>query len=378
MNRTRFFFGEKSLLVITASVLALTATLSEVGWSQAEESDKREIVRRVAQEWIQVGMEQYRRGLFNASEQSLLGAWEYQEYLTAAEREKLDKLLEKTRMATIERKRILEHIRMADELVERDELIKAKAHLEKVRGSEFLTKEERKLIAEELKKLNSELGERKKAGAELYNRSVGFYRAGQLEKAREGFIRVASEGLLTAPAGKTAEDYLVKIDNILIRRVEPWSFIETRPLEKVPEPAVRAIEDELPGVGAEAAQEAEPEMPLIKSGANKPAMIAVAEPDESRPVDVTTNRRRNVLRSYTKAVVNDAVAKAENYLGLGEFDMAKEAVEKAKRTVNHNRQHLGDELFRQYSGELRRLAEKIAKERARWLGSWESKGAWSL
>ena len=71
------------------------------------------------------------------------------------------------------------------------------------------------------------------------------------------------------------------------------------------------------------------------------------------------NRKRNILRSHTKAVVNDAVAKAQDYITQGEFDKAKEAVEAADRTVSKNRLYLGDDLFKQYSSQLRQLSEKI-------------------
>jgi len=346
LDKSRFLikpFGKNPLLVILASVLLLVTALSEVAPSQAGKSDKQKIVRQVAQNWIRVGMEQYQRGFYRAAEQSFLRARDYREYLTAAEREKLSGLLEKTHIAALERKRVLEHIRTANELVEQDELTKAKAHLTRVQDSEFLTEEERALITEGLKKIEEQLGERKKEITGLYDRSVEFYLAGQLEDARGGFLKVAESGLLVGLEGKTAEDYLVKIDGMLLQRVKPSPLVEAKPpVEEVPEPAVVAVEEE------------------------KPVVVAVAKPkvvepvaDEGGYIEVI-NRKRNILRGRARAVVEDASEKAQGCLSEGEFDKAREAVETAKRVVNRDCFHLGEELFKQYSSRLKQLSEEIA------------------
>jgi len=356
LNKTRYIiesFSGKSLLVILASILLLTIVLSDVARPQTNENDKQKIIRQVAQKWIQVGVEQYRKGFYKQAEQSFLRAQGYQEYLTATERDRLNELLEKTHIACLERGRILEHIQTAEELEKQGQLIKAKAHLEKVKDSEFLTEAERELVAEGLKKIDKQLDERKREIAELYNRSVEFYLAGQLEKAREGFIKIAKNGLLVAPAGKTAKDYVAKIDNILAQRAKLSVLTEVKPevkpVEEVPEAAVEAVEEELPTVEAE------------------PAVVAVAEPEAAEPVTdkggyiEVINRKKNILRSHTRAVVNDAVAKAQGYVNQGQFDKAKEAVETAEWTVNKNQMYLGDELFRQHILQLKQLSEEIVE-----------------
>lgn len=239
-------FGKKLLLVSFVLILLLPAALPKEAWSQTN-VDKQKIVRQVAQNWIRVGTEQYKRGFYKAAEKSFLMARDYQEYLTVAEREKLNELLEETRIA---------------------------------------------------------------------------------------------------------------------QGAEPSAAIESKP-QKLPEAGVGAIAVELPGVEPEPARGAEQEI----AEQRKPA--AVAEPVTARGgyIDVI-NRRRNILCSHTKAVVNDAIAKAQSWVSQGEFDKATEAVEKAQRTVNENQLHLGDELFKHYLSQLRELAEKIdqqQKQRARLL-----------
>ena len=104
MEKVEFFIkllGKKLLLVIFTSILLLTTALSEGARPQAGESGKQKIVRQVAQRWIQVGMKQYERGFFRAAEQSFLRARDYEEYLTVGERERLNKLLERTHTADL-------------------------------------------------------------------------------------------------------------------------------------------------------------------------------------------------------------------------------------------------------------------------------------
>ena len=233
MEKARFlirFIGRKPMLVVLVLSLLLTTALLWVAPSRADETDEQKTARQVAQNWIQVGMEQYQRGLLAAAVQSYLMAQDYQEYLTAAERRNLDELLEKTRkkIAAIERKRILEFIQKANKLVEKDKLIEAKASLESVRDNKFLTEQEQKLITEGLEKIDNQLSQQRKDVAELYNRSERFYRSGQLEKAREGFVEVAGNSLLLGQTETTAEDYIAKIDSELQeqRRLEAQKKLE--------------------------------------------------------------------------------------------------------------------------------------------------------
>jgi YVTN family beta-propeller protein len=68
------------------------------------------------------------------------------------------------------------------------------------------------------KKQSLRQDEQQREIAELYYRSIAFYRAGQLEKAREGLAKVLKSGLIPALMAKTVEGYLADIDNALARR----------------------------------------------------------------------------------------------------------------------------------------------------------------
>ena len=75
----------------------------------------------------------------------------------------------------------------------------------------------------ETKKIRGQQDERKRDIAELYYRSIKFYRAGQLEKAREGLVRVLKSGLVPAPMARTIMSYIADIDNTLAKGAKPPS-----------------------------------------------------------------------------------------------------------------------------------------------------------
>ncbi len=59
---------------------------------------------------------------------------------------------------------------------------------------------------------------RKQQIADLYYRSVGFYRSGQLGAARDGFITVLQSGMIPREMEKTIGNFLADIDSALAGR----------------------------------------------------------------------------------------------------------------------------------------------------------------
>lgn len=351
------FLCKKAFLAGLVSVL-LWAQVSKAGPSQPDEAEKQKVLHKIARDWIRVGTRQYERSFYKQAEQSFFQAVGYQQYLTTTEREQLSDFLEKTYKAELEREHILEQVKAANELAGRGQPGKAKSEFEKFKDSEFLTETERHEIAEVLSKLKKQLNQRTTEISKLYNHSVGLYLTGRLEEARQGFIEVAKSGLLVAPVGKSAEDYLVKIDNILARRIELSTAAQAEPQKKLLESTVTAIEDKLLGSQTRSSQhqqqaDEQPDKPDNTASVAKP--LSDSE---------SSNRRKSILRSYAKAVVNDAVAKAQDYIEQGQFDKAEAVIKTAGTIVSKNRVHLGDKLFRQFNNKLAKLRAKIGRKQA--------------
>ena len=280
-------------------------------------------------------------------------------FLTEEERKKLDELLEKAETVGVERKLILEYIQKAEESVNRNRPIEAKAHLERVLSNKFLTKEEGELTTRALK-INEQLNVRKKEIAELCDRIVQFHSTGQFESTYESFADVTGNNLSAAPVRKTAEDYLEEMGVLLATRVKLSERIEAKPDKELPEGTTAAIEDKLLGVWTEYVQKTK--SPGVTQGPQKEPIVSAPGPivDRQDSAEVV-DRKINILRGYTRAVVDEATDKVRIYLSRGEFDKAKKAVEEAEQIVNKNQPYLGKELLRQYHNELKQLAEKITQ-----------------
>jgi tetratricopeptide (TPR) repeat protein len=395
----------------------LVVVLSEVVPSQQQEVGEDQMMRQVVQYLIQVGTDQFQRGYYPQAEKTLLMAQGYQEYLTLAERSRLNEFLEKTHKAALERDLALKHKQTAADLVTKGDLTTAKAHLERIKDSQFLTEAERKQVAgylaqidrqagaakpppkkpeeleslvapapqkvpEEPKKSTEQVNGRTKQIVELYFRSMDYYRTGQLEKAREGFIEVINSGLIPPLMGKTLQGYIARIDSILgPRQVEtklPASEQE-KPQQQLPDPVPSQPE------GATSVPVIEP---IVQQKVQQEADAQLTLPAENPPVEIFApsqaalqvteqpsyidqiNRRRSIIQSHTKAVVGDAVDKAQRYMSQGQFDKAKEVVDGAQAVVDRNQLQLGAELFKSYGDQLNQLDQKISQamqEKARQL-----------
>lgn len=310
----------------------------ELATGREERIEKRRIIREVIKNWVEIGAKQYERGFYEHAKKSLYKALEYEEYLTAAEHTKINELLKSKRTTPLSKEQLTEYIQTAQELIEKGDLLKAASYLEKIKDDDSLTKSERRKADESLGRLYKQIKKQQKDNSELYKQSVGFYGKGQLEKAREGFVKVARSKVSRAPEREMAEDYLMQIDAILLNEAKSEKIgVIAQPVKKIPPERVKKT----------------------------PAEPVKKQKQQVERVSWT----QNIQHSYTKAVVGDVVSKVQDYMSQGKFYKAQEAVEGAVKVVNENRIYLGDELFGQYSQELKGLSEAISSERKRWLGN---------
>ncbi len=79
------------LRFITVQVVLLSASACFAAEPNLQsEKEKTAVLRETAQNWIQVGISQSKKGLYEQAEKSFLAAREYQEYLTAEEHKQLE------------------------------------------------------------------------------------------------------------------------------------------------------------------------------------------------------------------------------------------------------------------------------------------------
>jgi len=398
--------GPKQIVVALVLVLSATALLPTTLSAQVNEADKERIIRQVAEYWIQVGDRQYERGLYTHAQKSLQNALAYEQYLTAEQISKLGRLLQKVTETAGQRAQILQRIRAANDLIKQNRLIEAREHLETVRYNQYLTADERRQVMAGLAKINEALDQQKRQITELYDRGMDFYRSlaeakTQLEKLADNeFLTDIERAEITASLSRVdfrltrelervtelynlsmehfnagqfeqAQSCLAQMKTILTGGGEPSLLTEVVPALTPEEQEPTVIERELLGVMGEEAEPAEkqpdvvdtPELFIIDvvEEPNKPALIDAAEPALAEPAPQAAGRKADMLRSYTTAVVDDAVQKVQDYVVQGQFEQARNIVQEAEQTVSENQGYLGEELFVQYRARLRQLRRQIAE-----------------
>jgi tetratricopeptide (TPR) repeat protein len=350
----------RKTIFITLICLFLSAVLlPNVAVCSNGQQDRQKLIEQLVDRWMQIGMEQYERRYFKAAEQSFLMAKDYEEYLGTEQRDKLNDLIEKAHTAAAEVDRLSASLALAQQLVTEGRLAEAKALFEAARDSQYLTDDTRQIVEQGLAQTGGDTVARQAEMAQLYRQSVDYYNAGKLEKARAGFLEISKSGLMVAPAGSTAEDYLVKIDAALAQKM-------MQPGE--PQPASGDIEQELFGPAQRIPEQQQMPMSVeVPTAPQLPVSIVTPQPvtEAQQPPEQgggyieVIKRRQNILRSHTEAVVSDALAKARSYQAENQFDQATKSVEYAQNIVNKNRLSLGEELFQQYSDELQRMRDEI-------------------
>ena len=335
------------LMVVLVLALVLTG-LSEPALSGAKVTGKAEVVRSVAEKWIQVGTEQYQRGMYKYAEQSLLRAKNYEQYLSDAQRTELDELLAKTQGVSGDRDRVVVDLKSAKKLLSEGRQLEAKILYESILSNDALSKQERKYVSSELSKINKDLVSKKSGIIEVYNRSVKLYNAGELEKARAGFVEVIQSGLVPGAGVKAPQDYLIEIDNILVSQLQY--------------PVVEVVVEEDGCTECEKAQSIEDQLleSLPEFAVKGSVVVVEAVPGNGEGSYIeTVNRKISILRGHTRAIVNDAINKSHTLMSECNFNEARRLVEGAERTVNENHLNLGDGLYEQYSNQLYLLADQI-------------------
>ena len=173
-------FDRKFLPGILASIFLLTLALSDITLSQESQDGKQNTLRKASQQWMQVGIQQYKRNLFTEAELSFRRAHIFQKYLTDAERRQLDEFMANTRIAISEGKQAPASTQTADESVEPNQPVKAVVNVEKVvekvkekvKESESSTEQGRQQTEKEPRKITGQPAEQQKQSVKVAEPSV--------------------------------------------------------------------------------------------------------------------------------------------------------------------------------------------------------------
>jgi len=191
--------------------------------------------------------------------------------------------------------------------------------------------------------------------ADLYTRSLELYSQGELAAARQGFVEVAKSGLFKGQAGKRPEDYIATIDRLLAAA----PAAQPTPVAAAPAPVPPTVVPPAPAPTIATPVPA-PSGSVVTS---RQPVTEPSAPEQGNSIDVI-NRRKNIIRSHTEAVVNDAVTQAQKSIAEGEFNAAMDRVMDAQRVVNEAQFYLGEDLYKQHTQRLNQTADRIRNAQA--------------
>ena len=257
-SKTAFEFSRNKLRAsILTLALVLAATIPHAIRCQADETAKHNVLRKVAQEWMQVGREQYDRSLFEAAGQSFRRAALYRKYLTTAEQKKLGRLSEKAGNATPANEPTLTSVQTTDRpvrpapqtkvksLYDRSPPtaapVKAKRPADSVKDGKLLTEKELEFIAERPVTADNPLREHRAIQikparslatgkpAEAVSPSRVVFQSGDVISHRV-FVRgqVSKPGVVQMPGEMTALEAIMEVGGFDLRAAERKNVIVIR------------------------------------------------------------------------------------------------------------------------------------------------------
>jgi type II secretory pathway component GspD/PulD (secretin) len=283
-------------IVLTAMIISLSAV--SLVFAEDQANAKVQALRQTGKQLLDVGYEQYRRGMYDSAKTTLDKAAGYKDYLSVSDASKLEELLGK---------------------------------------------------------LNSQPSQPSQPSSPVVDQNTTAEPAvvEQPIAAQQTQTVIVSEPIqiqVQQPADDNQYIEFIPVDSGDIRQAEqnqpPMIPVEVKDefITPLPESDVEA------DVSEYALQQPEPLKPSI------PAVEA--EKAKEDYIEVVKQKQR-IQQSYTKAIVNEAVARAREYADKEDFIKAKDEISRATAVVEKNKLLLGDEDYAQYTATLSQLLGEV-------------------
>ncbi|AQQ72130.1 Type IV pilus biogenesis and competence protein PilQ precursor [Limihaloglobus sulfuriphilus] len=214
---------------------------------------------------------------------------------------------------------------------------------------------------------------------DLFDKSIEDYKAGNYETALKGFETVDESGVEVSHWFKDAGDYaeMTQAQMTKSQAEAQADAAKQAKAEKAAEEKKAAAEKAAAEKQEKAAKTQQPEVAVAVQN-NTADESAQVQPDQN-PDQVSNEsmesaappaggssyidqiqRTRNVKRQYTQVVVNDAIAKANEFMAQGDYAAARESLTAAYSNINKTKMVLGEQLYEQYNTQLNSMRDEIA------------------
>ncbi|MHC4193604.1 MAG: hypothetical protein ACYSP9_05450, partial [Planctomycetota bacterium] len=243
------------------------------------------------------------------------------------------------------------YIRTGEKLFEQGEYKQAEKYfLLAFDDQEYLTEAERKQLSELLAKAHSASMERK-AILERIRAAEALIRKDQLKEARAHLEQIKDSPFLKAKERKDIATALERLSFMLAGG---------KPEGAPREAPVLTVENGLTGFAV--GQPTDVEKVGVEAP-NRPAPPTVPPTEVAEGTYIGTIMRVRMLRrQYAQILVNDANENVPKHISKGQFEEAKELVDRAKRVVDEYQLDLGDYLYGEHTAKLQGLSKEIAQK----------------
>jgi Flp pilus assembly secretin CpaC len=297
-----------TLGVLTAAII-VCATAASVVLAE-EQSARQQAMQMQGKQFIDIAAEQYNRGLNEDAKATVRKAQAYKDYLADADKNRLDELVKSLGLeaAGVQNTQpVVENI--AAELLTDARALAAQGKVEEAKARYLQAKQSGRLNAAEIAAVDAEL-------------------------AALGYSAPAQQ----TPAVPSAQPQ-VNQQYITLVPVDDNTTTSTTEANTVPSVTMPAETQTQPQTAPTDTQVKENYIETVK-------------------------QKQRIQQSYTKAVVNEAVAKAKEYSDKEDFARAKEEIFRASAVVEKNKMLLGDEDYKQYTATLQQLTTDINARQA--------------
>ena len=301
-------------LGIVLAILLVCLPAVSLSFAADEKDIKVQTLRQTAKQLLDVGYEQYRRGLYDNARETLGKAAAYREYLSVSDASKLDTLLEKLSSQPAPDANLPPPAETgsakAGQVVE-ESAAEQQAEPNVVEQPTTIQQPEPNVVEQPIQ--TQPQVEQSAANPEVE------------------FLPIEANDINRPPQLPAP---------VIPTEVRP-EFITPAPQE--PNLVVEVNQPPQP-------QQVQPQVPA-------------AEKAKEDYIEVIKQKQR-IQQSYTKAVVNEAIAKAKEYADKEDFLKAKDEISRASAVIEKNKPLLGDTDYAQYRDSLRQLSNEINTRQA--------------
>ncbi|MCX5634123.1 MAG: hypothetical protein NTW93_10690 [Phycisphaerae bacterium] len=300
-------------LGIVLAVLLICLSAVSLGFAADEKDAKVQTLRQTGKQLLDVGYEQYRRGMYDNAKETLGKAAAYRQYLSVSDASKLDTLLEKLSSPS-------------------------RPDVNQISGQGV----EQTIPVHQTEPVVVE----------------------QPAATQQAEPNVVEQPTTTQPTEPVVVEQPVQIQPQAQQPAVNPEYIEFVPVEAgdINQPSPRPVEQtevqpefvtpvgQEPNLGIEVSQPLQPQQVQPQ--------VPAAERAKEDYIEVVRQKQR-IQQSYTKAVVNEAIAKAKEYADKEDFLKAKDEINRASTIVEKNKLLLGDTDYAQYKASLQQLLDQI-------------------